>query len=243
MRKETPLDYLDAARSFAETFFPRCDFAILAGSFVRNEQTSTSDLDIVIIDDSLTAPYRESFLHSGFPVEAFVHSQLTCVQWMRKDIARRRPSMPQMILEGVLLKGDDAVFMDMQALAAELLAAGPLPLSASEDADGRYRITDMLDDLIGSDRFEEQIFIASELVSVVVSYEVAKSGRWNVLGKRIPEVYRRLNGDSYAELLAALDSLHAHRNKTPVVAWAEKILDKSGGRLFAGYSQGKPQSD
>ena len=34
----------------------------------------TSDLDIVIIDPSLSSCYRESFYSNGWPVEVFVHN-------------------------------------------------------------------------------------------------------------------------------------------------------------------------
>ena len=60
---------IDAAQQFIENYFPNCDCALLAGSVVRNEATSTSDLDIVVFDDHVQSSYRESLIDFGWPIE------------------------------------------------------------------------------------------------------------------------------------------------------------------------------
>ena len=60
--------------SIITSHFPNCDVALLGGSVARGEATKTSDLDIVIIDPSLSSCYRESFYSNGWPVEVFVHN-------------------------------------------------------------------------------------------------------------------------------------------------------------------------
>lgn len=65
---------MEAAKSIITSHFPNCDVALLGGSVARGEATKTSDLDIVIIDPSLSSCYRESFYSNGWPVEVFVHN-------------------------------------------------------------------------------------------------------------------------------------------------------------------------
>jgi predicted nucleotidyltransferase len=43
------MDALEAVKIFLDQRFPECSAAFLAGSVIRGEGTSTSDLDIVII--------------------------------------------------------------------------------------------------------------------------------------------------------------------------------------------------
>ncbi len=45
---------IEAAQNIITLQFPNCDVALLGGSVARGEATKTSDLDIVIVDQSLT---------------------------------------------------------------------------------------------------------------------------------------------------------------------------------------------
>jgi len=53
------LNVIDAARAFVEYSFPACDAAFVAGSAVRGEATTTSDLDIVIVTRDVKAPFLQ----------------------------------------------------------------------------------------------------------------------------------------------------------------------------------------
>ena len=57
---------IEAAQNIITLQFPNCDVALLGGSVARGEATKTSDLDIVIVDQSLTSCYRESFYSNGY---------------------------------------------------------------------------------------------------------------------------------------------------------------------------------
>ena len=84
----------EAARAFLQAYFPDCLAALLAGSVVRGEATSTSDLDIVIFTERDNAPYRKSFEAYGWPIEAFVYTPSTYGDFFAGDVRRRRPSLP-----------------------------------------------------------------------------------------------------------------------------------------------------
>lgn len=93
-----------AARAVIATRYPNCDAAVLAGSFVRGQATATSDLDLVIIDETVPSSYRESFIADGYPVEAFIHSSTTVLAFFQQDKKRGRPSMQRMMAEGTILR-------------------------------------------------------------------------------------------------------------------------------------------
>ena len=71
----------------AATSIPNC-VALLGGSVARGEATKTSDLDIVIVDQSLTSCYRESCYSNGWPVEVFVHNFETYKTFFKMDCDR-----------------------------------------------------------------------------------------------------------------------------------------------------------
>ncbi|MGF9831771.1 nucleotidyltransferase domain-containing protein [Bacillus anthracis] len=100
---------MEAAQSIITSHFPDCDVALLGGSVARGEATKTSDLDIVIVDQSLTSCYRESFYSNGWPVEVFVHNFETYKTFFKMDCDRGRPSLPQLVSEGIVLKGENEI--------------------------------------------------------------------------------------------------------------------------------------
>ncbi|MDQ0351703.1 putative nucleotidyltransferase [Alkalibacillus filiformis] len=68
------LNPIIAAQKFVEEHFQGCEGALLAGSVVRGEATSTSDLDLVIFDCHLESSYRESLIKFGWNIEVFAHN-------------------------------------------------------------------------------------------------------------------------------------------------------------------------
>lgn len=232
----------EAARAFVEKRFPECDLAILTGSTVRGEATPTSDLDIVIIDNAIAGCYRESFHEFGWPIETFVHTNESLVAWMDKDFARRRPSMPQMVAEGVLVRGSPARLEKLRAFAAGKLAQGPAPFTDAEDREERYFITDSLDDLIGSNNHDDDVFMVNALLPMVINYQLVKAGRWVTRGKRLRRALFALGEEKAAAYLAAMADFYARGNKAGLVKLFESALAEHGGRVFAGYSAGKQEA-
>src|SRR6476659_10176637 len=96
------MDAVNAGRSFVERYFPECSAAFLGGSVIRGEATPTSDLDIVIVTTSKDAPYRESFVEFGWPIEAFVHTKDSLKDFFASDAKRRTPSLQTMCAEGIV---------------------------------------------------------------------------------------------------------------------------------------------
>ena len=66
----------------------------------------TSDLDIVVLTPE--GPVRRRSLHhAGWPVGLFVHTDASLGRYCANDIARRQPSLPRMIADGLLLHDRD----------------------------------------------------------------------------------------------------------------------------------------
>src|SRR5438046_9369 len=127
------------AREIFARKYPEARVLFLAGSMVRGEGTSHSDLDLVVIFDKLTNAYRESFHFHGFPVEAFVHDPETLNYFLLEvDRPTGIPSLAQMILEGIELPGPNEVSQSLKQLAASVMEAGPPVLSDEEVLKFRY---------------------------------------------------------------------------------------------------------
>jgi len=68
---------IGVANAIRSDRYPDAVAVFAAGSIVRGEGTASSDLDLVVVHASLPCAYRESFRFDGYPVEAFVHDDLT----------------------------------------------------------------------------------------------------------------------------------------------------------------------
>jgi hypothetical protein len=236
-----PSDPVDAARRFVEEHFPEATAALVGGSVIRGEGTSTSDLDIVVISRREEAPLRASYLFEGWPVEVFVHTEESLPRWIAKDGERLRPSMAMMVAEGVPVRGDEALVRQMKEIARALLDRGPDPLSAEALENWRYSLTDLLDDFLGAEDPDEGMFVANDLAVEIANLSLLMQGRWLGSGKWVPRAMKRSDPALAARLTDALATYYRTTDKRPLAALAEETLSRAGGRLFEGYYRPAPR--
>ncbi|UYX55204.1 nucleotidyltransferase domain-containing protein [Bacillus thuringiensis] len=230
---------IEAAQNIITSQFPNCDVALLGGSVARGEATKTSDLDIVIFDQSLSSCYRESFYSNGWPVEVFVHNFETYRTFFKMDCDRGRPSLPQLVLEGFVLIGKVEIVERLKREANDLLMKGPDKWTEETMKQKRYFITDALDDFIGATKREEELFIANLLADLVHEYILRVNGQWLGNSKWFIRVLKRYD-EVYAErFVMVFDHFYKTGEKKELIAFIEKTLEEYGGRMFEGFSIGK----
>ncbi|MFZ3589493.1 nucleotidyltransferase domain-containing protein [Bacillus sp. DJP31] len=232
------LQPIDAAKQYITDNFPNSDAAILAGSVVRGEATSTSDLDILVFDNSIQKSYRESLIDYDWPIELFVHNFESYKFHWNENVDRGRPSMPRMIAEGLILK-DHETLAKIKAEAVEVLKNGPAALTEEIIRMKRYFITDLLDDLIGSVVRSETIYVANALVEQLHEFVLRVNRQWIGSSKWIDRSLRKWDDDIADQFILALEDIYLENNKTTLVVLTESILAPYGGRLFSGFSLGK----
>lgn len=230
---------IEAAQSIITSQFPTCDVALLGGSVVRGEATKTSDLDIVIVDQSLVSCYRESFYSNGWPVEVFVHNFATYKIFFKIDCDRGRPSLPQLVSEGIILKGKAEIVERLKREANDVLNKGPDKWNEETMKQKRYFITDTLDDFIGASKREEELFIANLLADLVHEYVLRVNGQWLGNSKWFIRVLRRYDEQYAEQFVAAFDHFYKTEEKNELITFVEKTLEQYGGRVFEGFSIGK----
>ena len=238
MDQGDPQSGVTAARELVLARFPDAQAAWLAGSVVHGTATPTSDLDVTVLLDGAPAPFRESLVHQGWPVELFVHHAASVEHWLGMDRARRRPTLARLIATGVTLLDVDGAAGPVAATCDAFLSAGPEPLADAERDALRYRLTDQLDDLAGEPAPPLRTAVAMELFAQASLLLLAGQGHWWGSGKwlvRELEAYddaagTRFTGRLHGGMLAAI-----HGEPGELVDVVEEILDAHGGRLFEGY--------
>ncbi|MDN4494669.1 nucleotidyltransferase domain-containing protein [Ureibacillus sp. BA0131] len=224
----------DAAKQFVDKHFPDCKGALLAGSVVRGEATDTSDLDIVIFDDKILTPFRQSMIDFDWAVEVFVHNLTSYKHFFHADFKRARPSLPRMVSEGVIIK-DLGVIQKIKKEANIILSEGPEIWSSETIQFKRYFITDVLEDFIGSTNRAEELMIANTLTNLIQEFVLRSNGCWIGSSKWIIRELNNFNEEFASQFIDAFETFYKQNDKSKVIELVDEILVPYGGRLFEGF--------
>jgi hypothetical protein len=240
-RSSAGSDPTTAAQEILAQRFAGADVVFLSGSVMRGEGTETSDLDLVVVYERLEAAHRESFVHRGWPVEAFVHDPETLRYFFQTDRVGGVPVLLDMVASGVPLPRATALSEAMRSLAEQVLAAGPPRWTDADESRARYTITNLIDDLRSPRSRKELVAAGAALYSDLANYFFRSQGLWSARAKMIP---RRLQpqAPAVAERFArAFADLFEHGQAGLVIELTEEILKPRGGWLFAGYKAIAPK--
>ncbi|WP_257348750.1 nucleotidyltransferase domain-containing protein [Pseudalkalibacillus decolorationis] len=228
---------LEAARMFVQENFPNYQGALLAGSVVRGEATDTSDLDIVIFDESKPSSYRQSLIDFGWPIEVFVHNLTSYQTFFESDYKRARPSLQRMVSEGLVLQ-DKGIIDKIKKEANTILEKGPEKWSSQTIETKRYFITDTLGDFIGSNNRAEELLIISTLANHLHEFILRTNGRWIGSSKWIIRELNQFNRDLTERYVDALETYYTTNDKKKIIEFTDEVLKPYGGRLFDGFTIG-----
>ncbi|MFB4213473.1 nucleotidyltransferase domain-containing protein [Shouchella sp. JSM 1781072] len=230
----------ECAKTIVADRFPSCDLALLAGSVSRNEQTATSDLDIVVFDQSVTSSFRESFYEGNWPIELFVHSFTSYRTIFTADQENGIPSMPRMVAQGrVLIEENRPFYQQIKTEAQAILSEGPPPWSTQTQVEKRYFLTDTLDDLRGATRNEELWFIVNHLMEQLGEFVLRMNQQWMGRSKWLYRSLQAYDSDYAKCFFHSFQHFYQTGDVKKVVALVEQALEDTGGPMFAGFSIGK----
>lgn len=232
----------EAARQFVDEFFPSCQVALLAGSVIRGQETPTSDLDLVIIDKNLPYAYRENFFACGWKIETFVYNRTSYRDFFQKNYETANPVLLTMCIEGVIIR-DDGFAATLKKEAQEWYDRGPAPLTEEEILKNRYLITDLLDDLEGTEREDEALWIVNSLFPLAARFVMRFNRHWTGDGKWMFRRLQQLDRERAQKYVKMFEKYYLTRQKEPLIAFLKEWIRPCGGRLFAGYSQGKRRNE
>lgn len=225
------------AKSFVDQFFPSCQFAILAGSASRGEETPTSDLDLVIFDEQLP-PYRESFTYERKRVEAFIHNHHSYVEDFKREKEIGRPILGNMIKEGILLKEHESYSAILDA-ANKHVSDGPHPLNTAYINASRYFIGDLVDDFCDAKHKQESLITLNQLSLELPDFILRLNNQWSGRGKGLSRPFYAYDKELADAFFESLDAFYRDENKEPFIQFANDIYKPLGGFLFEGFSMGK----
>ncbi len=228
-------DPASAVRSFAATRFPSASAVLLGGSILTAHATPTSDLDVVVLLAGPPAPYRETFEHERWVVEAFVHTRASLDAFWAYDARRRVCSLLRMCAHSLVVCDDGGTATEVQGAASARLAQGPPALEDQARDAMRYALTDLLDDLAGCDVESELVFLAGAVLRETASLALAAAGRWGGSGKALVRELDRVEEDLSERLVNGHRHVVLYGDTAVLHRAAVDVLLRVGGPLRDGY--------
>jgi len=213
-----------------------------AGSVSESRGTSASDLDLVIVFESLPNAYREAFVYDGWPIDAFIHDLETLRYFFEKSRTGNGISgLSHMILNGREVTSLSALSENVKTLALEILNAGPATWDQEQINKERFLITDVLDDIKYPAGRDEQIASAAWLLEALGQFYFRSQNKWCASGKSIIRYLKSDNPDLALEFTQAFEGLFQTGHSAALELLVKKILDPYGGLFWNGFRSDAPK--
>lgn len=216
--------------------YPKLRAALLTGSVVRGTATPTSDIDVVVLLPAGAGGLRDTVEWDGRTVDVFGYDDAALARWLAADTERRRPGLCSIVLDGVLIAGDQQVADAAKRTAQEVFDAGPRACTGAELLRMRYCVTDGLLDLETSTDRAETLLLASPLIAEAVDLLFAVERRWSGNGKWLLRELRAYDPALADRLARAHDELARTDRTAALVEVLDEVLARCGGRHLVGRS-------
>jgi hypothetical protein len=231
-----------AAENIWKQRYPEAKVIFLAGSLVRGEGTSTSDLDLVVVYECLPQAFRESFRFGQWPVEAFVHDPETLSYFFgQRDRPTGIPALMSMVVEAIEVPESTAFSISVKQLAEGALAEGPVQWEQEDLERSRYTITALVDDLRDPRSHSECAASGAALYDSLANHYFRSRGLWSAKNKMIPRKLHEADADLAKQFETSFMALFQAGQPRKAIELAERVLAPDGGWLFEGYTSYAPK--
>lgn len=229
-------DYVAVAETVFSENFSDAACGFIAGSMLRGEATSSSDIDLIILYDDRTSPsYRRSIIAEGWPVEIFVQNLAAQDYFLQQDVTNGTSMTASMIACGHVIGSDHRLARSRKDTANIILEQGPERWTAEKIDNERYFITDLWDDLRAPKDRDAIPFILANLMPRLGNFYFRSQGKWSGSGKALIRLMKQDNAAFAQQFMQAFDDALQGDNRA-VQALVSSVLEPYGGLLFEGYT-------
>jgi hypothetical protein len=234
-------DPLKTIKKLINEKYPRAKAVFWSGSVYNNQATQASDLDIVIIFESLEHAYREAFIYDGWPIDAFIHD-LDTLRYFCEELEAHdgRPALINMLLNGKTILDNRAMIESSKKIAQQAKDMGPAKWTQFQIDKERFLITDILDDILYPKNTMEQMASAIYLFEPLIQFYFRANHQWAASGKSLLRLLRSENPGLFLDITQCFENLFKAGNTSGVKKVVHTILEPFGGFLWDGFRADAP---
>lgn len=220
-------------RIWNERFFG-ARFMFVAGSVAAGTPDEHSDLDVTVVFEAMPYPIAETFFEGGWPIEAEALAAVDLERDIRGATERGIAVIPELVAQAAVHPFGDELSQRLQALARDVIARGPAPLSPHEHQRARYGLSYAHHKLARRRAPHELWLLVPPIISQLVTYHLRAHRMW---GPTPTSYHRQLSRNDPAMYERVVNVLEAVRDgdSDQLRALIEHCLAPHGGLLLDGY--------
>jgi len=228
------MNIVEWVRHIGKQQFPHASALVLGGSQAIGTANGSSDVDIVVIDNSAEVAYRESVYIDGKPVEWFVFTEKSLLLFFREARRTALPTVLHLLVYGQWVETSH-ICLRWRSRAALFLRKGPISWSLDAMNDARYELTELLEDLEVSRVRAERLILSHQIADRLIRFILRSEGCWLGEGKWLLRMLQQYNETLASRYIDALEQLCRSDQAEPFIRLADEVLEANGGRWFQGY--------
>lgn len=230
------MEPIDAAEQLILRDYPNCLLAILGGSAGRGEHNEQSDLDIVVIDESVQDLTQRTIGAYGWIIELFFLTKTEYREQFNAGVIAGNPTLQRMVTEGIVIRMS-SIGKQVREEAHNDLNMGPLPLTSYDIDVNRYVITELMRDLEGSVRSVEKWFIVQKLTLLLGEFILRANRQWIGEGKALFRLLSNFDSNLAVDVEMSLESFYRYDDQVPLLRLIDKVLEPYGGPHLIGFEE------
>jgi hypothetical protein len=213
-----------------------------AGSVSRGQGTAGSDLDLIVVFESIPNAYREAYLYDGWPIDVFVHDMESLRYFFEESrVGKGIAGMASMLLHAREVTEPTDFSEKIKTVAQQVLKAGPEPWDKDRIDKERFFISDVLDDIKNSVSKDEKTASGAWLYEALAQFYFRAKNEWCASGKAIVRYLKQDNPELAKDFIQSFDKLFQTGNSTELDKLTQKILAPYGGLLWDGFRSEAPK--
>lgn len=225
--------YIEQALKFLDSFYPKCDIAILFGSVVTGTNGRKSDLDIMIIDTSIfySRHSKETFEDNEYDVLIHPKSKIMSIIWA--DIQRKN-GIQIMLGNCVILKDSKDEFGKELIAYIKYFSKKIYPsYSEIEKENIRMKISSSIDDLHNEHLdFVQKLFVVNNIYSNLINLDLNNCSFYLGKGKQKAKLHKQAYIERYNILNKSLMKFMMFGKMEELIKTSTSLLEIHGGKLY-----------
>lgn len=169
-------------REFSKEYFPHNYGVMLTGSVLTKNFNSESDIDVIILSNIFRNVFIESYDYDGHKIQAIVMPLYDLDDMICRDCNIGGIYMHQ-LYNGYILYDPMRALSRLKSVSSTIYKQGPAQINKFQLNQLRGRITSRLEDLIGNDSMEENVYTMLDLYPRIIALFFQINNTWLFSGK------------------------------------------------------------
>ena len=222
---------INKVQEFVREYFPHNYGVMLTGSVLTKNFNSESDLDVIILSNIFRNVFIESYDYDGQKIQAIVMPLYDLDDMICRDCNLGSGIYMHQLYNGYILYDPMKALSRLKYVASTIFKQGPAPINKFQLNQLRGRITSRLEDLIGNDSLEENVYTVLDLYPRIITLFLQINNQWSYSGKLAAREVQKIDNLFHNNLIKSLKRLFTNNDKSEIISFTKDLLRRVGGPM------------